>query len=365
MLLTLVASTVPAFAQVTVVFAGGASFRFSFMTPARNEAEAGKIFEIIAFAEHVPGSPAATLIVRVTSTPSPIVIPILPTSGEFPQYCDPNWCTFVWMTGGDQESVKMKFMIDSNAPPGQILILKVDATVTSSGLFQNVEDIRINVVPPLCPAGMQRDPVTGQCIVPPQPCPTGTHHDPVTNTCIPDIPPDFTINVQDLQPQQVEAGQSATTTIVINTQNWRGDTITLTVSAPGLVASVNPSSLTTSGTCSLSVQVPNDAKDGIVPIKVVASGAGKTHEWSGALNIKGVIDWTWVIMGIVIALVAVGIVAVFLLTRKKPSPTAGAYKPYQTGLAVPQAVALKPGVPQAVKPVTHVPRVVARREEKK
>jgi hypothetical protein len=77
--------------------------------------------------------------------------------------------------------------------------------------------------------------------------------------------------------------------------------------------------------------------------------------------------WLWLATALIVVLVVFGIVAVLLLTRRKPSAPPVGYKPVS---APPQPLTLKPGAPQpppsqAIKPGAHVPRVVARREEEK
>lgn len=82
-------------------------------------------------------------------------------------------------------------------------------------------------------------------------------------------------------------------------------------------------------------------------------------------DIQVTVGWDWVLISaiaLVVVLVVVGITAVFLLTRRKPSPPAVPYKPISPP---PQPVTLKPAPPQAIKPGAHVPRVVGRRQEKK
>jgi len=229
----------------------------------------------------------------------------------------------------------MQFSVSSNAPPGQILVLKVDTRdMAGPATWQNVVDLQVTV----------------KSIAPPPPPPPP--------------PADFTITVQN--PPPVTPGESTAATLTISVTNWKGDTIVLSPLATGVIANLNPSSLAGTGSSTLSIQVPEDADPGAYSIRVLASGAGLGKEATCQLIVKArPIQW-WqdplvIAAVLVVALVVVGIAVVFLLTRRKPSPPA-AYKPYPMA---PQPVALKPAAPQAIKPGAHLPRVVGRREEKK
>ena len=193
--------------------------------------------------------------------------------------------------------------------------------------------------------------------------------------------PDFTITAQN--PPPVSAGDSTTASVQVNVNpGWKGDSITLTASAAGVQVTLSPPTLAGTGSSTLSIQVPKDASPGPYTITVLATGAGLSKQATCTLIVKmpppvcptcpfgtecdpatySCITSAWVWTLPVVVLVVIGIVAVFLLTRRKPPPAAAAYKPFP---AAPQPVTLKPGAPQAVKPVAHVPRVVARREEEK
>jgi hypothetical protein len=226
------------------------------------------------------------------------------------------------MTGMDQESKKMKFMVDPTATPGSVFILKVDVSDNGAG-WQNEPDIRVRVK---CPAGQQWDPNANACGVPP--CPTGQHYDPASNTCVPNV-------------------------------------VTCTLPCTHL----DPGTNTCVSTCTTGQQCENNQC--MIPCPPGTQRNAQTNScdcpsgqrWNSDKNsCENIFDWTWVYLGVVVALVAVGILAVFLLTRKKPTPTAG-YKPYYP--TAPAAPTLKPGAPQAVKPAAHRPMVIARREEEK
>jgi len=323
--LIVVLSASPCFAQYYAVFPGGAAFRFNFMAP--NEVDAGREFEVIAFAEHVSSTPRGTPLIRITATPSPIIIPIPPSSGEVPMYCDPNWCLFPWMVGMDQESKKMKFMVDPTAAPGSVFILKVDVSDNGVG-WQNEPDIRVRVK---CPPGQQWDTATNTCKI--VPCPACQQLDPATNTC---------------KPIQCPAGQPC-------------DVATNTCKVPPVTCNapctrLDPNTNTCISACTLGQVCENGQC--LIPCSPDAQRNPLTNACETWLDRNSV----WVISSIVVALVAIGILAVFLLTRKKPAPSAG-YKPYYP--TTPAAPMLKPGAPQAVKPAAHRPMVIARREEEK
>jgi len=324
--LIIMLSAAPSFAQYFARFPSGSAFRFDFMAP--TEVEAGREFEVIAFAEHVSGTPRGTPLIRITATPSPIIVPIAPSSGEMPTYCDPNWCLFVWMTGMDQESKKMKFMVDSTAAPGSVFILKVDVSDSGVG-WQNEPDIRVRVK---CPAGQQWDPNVNACT--PVPCPAGQHYDAASNTCVANtvtctlpcthLDPGTNTCVSACTPgQQCDAASNQC--IILCSSGMQRDPLTNTCVS----------------VCPADAQWNPDTRS--------------CQTWLDRYM-------AWVISGVVVAMVAIGILAVFLLTRKKPAPTAG-YKPYYP--TAPAAPTLKPGAPQAVKPAAHRPMVIARREEEK
>jgi len=320
--LVVVLSTSPCFAQYFAVFPSGAAFRFNFMTPI--EVEAGREFEVIAFAEHVSSTPRGTPLIRITATPSPIIIPIPPSSGEMPMYCDPNWCLFPWMVGMDQESKKMKFMVDPTAAPGSVFILKVDVSDNGVG-WQNEPDIRVRVK---CPAGQHWDATANACVLDTHTCPAGQHWDPATNTCV-------------VTPPQCTAPCTR----------------------------LDPNTNTCVSTCSPGQQCENNQCMAPCPLgtqrnpQTNSCDCPSGQRWNPDKNsCENLFDWTWVYLGVVAVIIVIGIAAVFLLTRKKPAPSAG-YKPYYP--TAPAAPMLKPGAPQAVKPAAHRPMVIARREEEK
>jgi hypothetical protein len=321
--LIVVLSASPCFAQYYAVFPGGAAFRFNFMAP--NEVDAGREFEVIAFAEHVSSTPRGTPLIRITATPSPIIVPIPPSSGEVPMYCDPNWCLFPWMVGMDQESRKMKFMVDPTAAPGSVFILKVDVSDNGVG-WQNEPDIRVRVK---CPAGQQWDATANACTLITHTCPAGQHWDSATNACIPN-PIVCTAPCTHLDPNTNTCVSTCT---------------------PGQQCENNQCMIP----CPLGTQRDLQTNSCVCPAGQQWNSDKKSCEPTG-------IAMEWIISGVVVALVAIGILAVFLLTRKKPAPSAG-YKPYYP--TAPAAPTLKPGAPQAVKPAAHRPMVVARREEEK
>ena len=321
--LIVVLSASPCFAQYYAYFPTGSAFRFSFMSPA--EVDAGMEFVVIVFAEHVSGTRAGTPLFRVTATPSPIIIPIQPTSGEMPMFCDPNWC---WLpgplTGIDQESAKMRFMVDPTAAPGSVLILKVDVSDAGVG-WQNEPDIRVRVK---CPAGQHWDATANACVLDTHTCPAGQHWDPATNTCV-------------VTPPQCTAPCTR----------------------------LDPNTNTCVSTCSPGQQCENNQCMAPCPLgtqrnpQTNSCDCPSGQRWNPDKNsCENLFDWTWVYLGVVAVIIVIGIAAVFLLTRKKPAPSAG-YKPYYP--TAPAAPMLKPGAPQAVKPAAHRPMVIARREEEK
>jgi hypothetical protein len=169
------------------------------------------------------------------------------------------------------------------------------------------------VCPAVCPAGQQCDPATGTC-VPKLPCTAPcTHLDPNTNTCVSTCTPG----------QQCDAASNQC----------------IITCSPGMQR--DPLTNTCVSVCPADAQWNPDTKS--------------CQTWLDRYM-------AWLISGVVVALVAIGILAVFLLTRKKPAPSPG-YKPYYP--TAPAAPALKPGGPQAVKPAAHRPMVIARREEEK
>jgi len=280
---------------------------------------------MIFFAEHVSGTPTGTPLVRITATPSPIIIPITPAGGEFPMYCDPNWCLFPWMTGLDQESKKMKFMVDASATPGSVFILKVDVSDNGVG-WVNEPDIRVRVK---CLPGWQWNTATNRCE--PLTCPACQQLDPASSTC---------------KPIQCPAGQPCD--VATNTCK------PVICNAP--CTHLDPNTNTCVSACTLGQVCENGQC--VIPCSPDAQRNPLTNACETWLDRNSV----WVISSIVVALVAIGILAVFLLTRRKPRPSA-AYKPmYPMG---PAPTTLKPGTPGAMKPATHLPRVVARREEEK
>jgi len=321
--LIVVVSASPCFAQYYAYFPTGSAFRFSFMSPA--EVDAGMEFVVIVFAEHVSGTRAGTPLFRVTATPSPIIIPIQPTSGEMPMFCDPNWC---WLpgplTGIDQESAKMRFMVDPTAAPGSVLILKVDVSDLGVG-WTNEPDIRVRVK---CPAGQHWDATANACVLDTHTCPAGQHWDPATNTCV-------------VTPPQCTAPCTR----------------------------LDPNTNTCVSTCSPGQQCENNQCMAPCPLgtqrnpQTNSCDCPSGQRWNPDKNsCENLFDWTWVYLGVVAVIIVIGIAAVFLLTRKKPAPSAG-YKPYYP--TAPAAPMLKPGAPQAVKPAAHRPMVIARREEEK
>jgi hypothetical protein len=295
--LWLVLSPIPGLAQGSflITYPNLGSVRWYFNYP--SEVDAGAVFVVIATGEHVPGSPGNTPALRVNSEPTPLVVP-MSTAAD----CDPNSCWFGWMVDNNQRSMRMQFSVSANAPPGQILVLKVDTADMGGprpGIWQNVVDIQVKVktLPPPPPPP---PPPPVKCDAP---C---THFDPNTNSCVSTCTPG----------QQCENNQCLTP----------------------CPAGMQRDPQTNSCVCPAGLQWNPDTKSCERPFPT-----------------------EWIILGVVVALVAIGIVAVFMLTRRKPPPAA-AYKPYP---AAPQPLTLKPGAPQAVKPVAHVPRVVARREEEK
>jgi hypothetical protein len=190
---------------------------------------------------------------------------------------------------------------------------------------------QIQICPAVCPANQQCDPATGTCV--PKQCPVctaGQQCDSATGTCVPKtctapcthLDPNTNTCVSTCSPGQ-QCDLASNQCYCSTGQEWNPDTRTCTViSQP---CSFGMEWDPTSKTCAISPTL---------------------------------------IMGVVAVLVAIGILAVFFLTRRKPSPPAPAYKPYP---AAPAPVTLKPGAPQAMKPgpPPHVPRVVARREEEK
>jgi hypothetical protein len=177
-----------------------------------------------------------------------------------------------------------------------------------------------------CPSGTVWDPSTNACT--PQPCPAGQHWDPASNTCVAN-PPVCTLPCTRLDP--------GTNTCV--------------------------------STCTTGQQCENNQC--LIPCPPGTQRNPQTNScdcpsgqrWNPDKNsCESVFEWTWVYLGVVVAIIAIGIVAVFLLTRKKPAPSPG-YKPYYP--TAPAAPTLKPGAPQAVKPAAHRPIVIARREEEK
>ena len=328
LILIILGAPSPSFAQYFARFPSGAAFRFDFMGP--SEVDVGREFEYIAFAEHVSGTAAGTPLIRVTATPSPIITPIPPTIPEIPLYCDPNNCLFQLMTGVDQQSRKMKFMVDATATPGSVFILKVDVSDNGVG-WQNEPDIRVRVK---CPAGQQWDATANACTLITHPCPIGQHWDSATNACIPN-PIVCTAPCTHLDP-------NTNTCVSTCTPGQQCD------------AASNQCVIT----CS-----PGMQRDPLTNTCVSACRADA--QWNpDTMSCQTWLDryMAWVISGVVVALVVIGILAVFLLTRKKPAPSPG-YKPYYP--TAPAAPTLKPGAPQAVKPAAHRPMVIARREEEK
>jgi len=327
--LIVVLSASPCFAQYYAYFPTGSAFRFSFMSPA--EVDAGMEFVVIVFAEHVSGTRAGTPLFRVTATPSPIIIPIQPTSGEMPMFCDPNWC---WLpgplTGIDQESAKMRFMVDPTAAPGSVLILKVDVSDAGVG-WQNEPDIRVRVK---CPAGQHWDATANACVLDTHTCPAGQHWDPATNTCVV-TPVQCTAPCTHLDPNT----NTCVSTCTPGQQCDAASNQCIITCSPGMQR--DPLTNTCVSVCPADAQWNPDTKS--------------CQTWLDRYM-------AWLISGVVVALVAIGILAVFLLTRKKPAPSPG-YKPYYP--TAPAAPMLKPGAPQAVKPAAHRPMVIARREEEK
>jgi hypothetical protein len=190
-----------------------------------------------------------------------------------------------------------------------------------------------------CGGGTVWDPTTNSCI-----CPVGTQLDPISRTCnaIPTCTGGMILD--------------PTTNTCICPYGMQLDPISRTCNAiPTCTGGMILDPTTNTCICPYGMQLdPNTRTCKPVP-QVCSFGM----EWDPTTNTC--VLSSWVVVGVVVALVVVGIVAVFLLTRRRPSPPA-AYKPYPEA---PQPVTLKPAAPQAIKPGAHVPRIVGRREEKK
>jgi hypothetical protein len=363
---------------------------------------AGARFEVTANAEHIAGSGAGWPYIRVSSEPSNIVFPLLPTSSEAPQYCNPNSCDFGWMRDVDSVSRIMRFQTDAKAPNGQLLLLKIDAsnggrapwvyvtdiTVTVGGVNrplnvvaspQTIEANKPSTVTVMLSGLSQGDTATvalsgpgvsqmqttsGTAPMQIQVTPTGSGSIMISATAsgyqsgtalitvLPPTPKPLTLTVS---PSQVDVGSQVPITINVIGLG-QGDTATVTISGAGVSQTV-PS---VTGSTQTTIAPTEEGQ-----ITVTASASGYQPAQPAYITAKGtppIPPSTWILIGVVVALVAIGIIAVFLLTRRKPTPSAG-YKPYYP--TAPAAPTLKPGAPQAVKPAAHRPMVVARREEEK
>lgn len=181
-------------------------------------------------------------------------------------------------------------------------------------------------------------------------------------------PVDFALSVQNPVPlQESSRAQFTSATLTIDTpSDWKGETILVSVSAQaGIIATLSRSSVTRSDRLTISIQVPENTKPGQYSIGVRASGGGMTHDESIQLVVIAppppVFDLYMIGSIVIAALIMVGILAVFLMTRRRPATTG-----YRTYPVMPQPSSLKPGVQPAIKPQTaHIPRVIGRREEKK
>jgi hypothetical protein len=198
------------------------------------------------------------------------------------------------------------------------------------------------------------------------------------------VPPtlvaDFQISAQN--PPAVNPGESTTSTVLVSANNWKGDSILLSASAPGVVVNVNPPTVTIPGptgtaSATIAIQVPKDSPGGTIPIAVTGSGGGVTHGTTIQLIVYkltvtetqtgggGGSENTLILGSIAVAaIVAAGVIAVLLLTRRKAPPSPVAYKPGAYG---PPPSALKPAasVPAAQQIKPGGPRVIGRRTEEK
>ena len=106
--------------------------------------------------------------------------------------------------------------------------------------------------------------------------PAGTGYDlatglgsPVTTNFAPSTTPDFSISASPHNPINIDVGSSATDTITVNSLNQFAGTVQLTSTAPtGIIASLNSTSITTSGTSTLTVQIPTTTATGTYSVTV-------------------------------------------------------------------------------------------------
>ena len=360
----------------------------------------GARFELTANAQHIPGSGSGNPYLRVTSEPSNLVFPLSPTSTETPQYCNPNSCDFGWMRDVDQVSRIMRFQV-GQASGQQSLLLKVDASNRGGAPWVYVTDITLTVggggkslsvvaspqtieankpstVTVIVSGLSQGDtgtvalsgPGVSQTLTATGPNPIQTQITPtdqgtitVTATAPSYQPGTAYVTVTkprvlnpSVSPQTIQAGEQTAVVITVNGLS-SGDTATVTLSGPGVSQTLTATGPTIQATIS-------PRQEGAITISASAPNyqAGTTSITVLPGSILGLPSSTLIAIVVIAALVVIGILAVFLLTRKKPTPSPG-YKPYYP--TAPAAPMLKPGAPQAVKPAAHRPMVIARREEEK
>ncbi|MGA2682463.1 MAG: hypothetical protein ABSF44_11775 [Candidatus Bathyarchaeia archaeon] len=115
---------------------------------------------------------------------------------------------------------------------------------------------------------------------------TGLGSPVTTNFSLP-ATPDFSISASPPNPIIINAGSSATSTITVNSLNGFTGVVSLTPTASsGINVGLNPTSITTSGTSTLTVQVPIATANGTYSVTVTGVSGTLSHSTTLTLQVK-------------------------------------------------------------------------------
>jgi hypothetical protein len=139
---------------------------------------------------------------------------------------------------------------------------------------------------------------------------------------------DFVITVSPTS-SEIEQGEAATHLVTINPMAGFKSAVDLSASGlpTGATATFSSTRLTPGGSSTLTIKTTRNTPAGSYALTVAASGGGKTHDATVALNIKQgkpptifetIGEYSLIIIGVLVALVLAMVVLMFL--RRKPSP---------------------------------------------
>lgn len=304
-----------------IIYATGANVIFRIHYPVK--VEPGASFDLVVIAEHIVSVKAYNIFLAFFPSPSSICTIAQPS----------NIVSFGDLELSQQERREVHFAVLNTAPDGSRCEIRILTTEAYSPQQRLSPDIDVQVSAPVPPTTTQQP----------------------TLTLLPLSP----------SSQTVQGPTMVTAQIQLQVTNWpAGTNIVLTCSGSGLECSVIPSTLTATGSTSVSailtIKTTERSKPGTYTVTVTASGAGLTSPPATfTVNVEEVpLPW-WDLRRpeMQAAVVAVAgvivIVAVYLVTqRRKPPPE-----------PVRPVTPIMYGPPKPTGPPGHRPQVVQVRKK--